>query len=239
MILMLTCIIIVALARSPEFSLLAPFLVEGNMHNGYVGAYGHGIILLLGLKYFADLADVCALRTRIVADCHASARCHEISATAEYLLRLPFQRPIEAKSPQGIKWWARTLTDLRKCVLPLLPGLIVVISYTAIMWWYFSYFDPHNRAHNVQQLITGWDEAEGVRHWDGFKAQWPVRRGDSEVWINAPLQTWLGLLGWGVLAAVFLRHVWIVFYANSYYRSDFQGGWLTSHKQIGTGEEAK
>jgi hypothetical protein len=168
--------LLLALARSPDFELKDPLnLVEGKLHNGYVAAYGHFIILIVTGMYWGALASCAQLHSAVRWDLRDAKR-DGFQDTESYLMRPPFcLRP--SKERPYLAWLS--------ALSPLLIGAV----FYAVFYWDYLYFHAANRKeHGLNDLFLG------VPDQGGFHGHWN-RHMPSHPWINAPEQTWLGLLG--------------------------------------------
>jgi len=179
--------LLLALARSPDFHLKDPLsLIEGNLDNGYVAAYGHFIILIVASMYWGSLASCAKLHAAARWDLRKSSIEGDFQRTERYLMRPPF-----CLSPFNERPYLAWL-----CALS--PLIIATIFYGVFLWDYFYFHAEMRDADRLHDLLIG---VPGQR---GFHGIWH-RGTPSHPWINAPEQTWLGILGFLLL----------VFYAAS------------------------
>src|ERR1700676_413560 len=63
-----TSVVLLAIACSSDFQFKGLLGIEGEIHNGYIAAYGQFILLALGAVYSWRFADCLALRQNVLAD---------------------------------------------------------------------------------------------------------------------------------------------------------------------------
>jgi hypothetical protein len=181
--------ILLALSRSPDFQLEDVFgLVRPGFHNGYVGAYGHFVVLSLATWYFAAWMTSRQLHQAVESDLLGSATNGKLSQTEHFLLRPPF-------------WFGKRESKRTfKYILSGLPLLTAALVYFVFLWNYFQFHAENREESGLHDLFLG---APGQ---GGFHGAWN-RVMPSQPWINAPWQTWISIAG----AAVMLVEIWLTY----------------------------
>lgn len=178
---------LLALARSPEFKLDDFFgLVDGSFHNGYVGAYGHFIVLVLAGVYWAGLVSCASLYAVVRGDLPDEQIHGHRRLTEAYLLRPPFSVRRATSWRDPARWQT------------MVPLFVAAVVYGILLFDYFGFHAPNRLDERFHDLLWGLNDQ------GHFKAQWKWGM-PSNPTINAPLQTWAGLLG-AVLLAFFFGH---------------------------------
>jgi hypothetical protein len=175
--------LLLALVRSPDFQFKEPLsLIEGKLDSGYLAAYGHFVILIVASMYWSSLASCTKLHSAVRWDLRKSVVDGDVQRTESYLMRPPFCLSPFEKRPY-LAWLSA-----------LSPLIIATIFYSVFLWDYF-YFHAENRGSQAERFH---DLLLGAPDQRGFHGYW-YRGTSSHPWINAPEQTWLGILGLFIL----------------------------------------
>jgi len=167
--------ILLALSRSREFKLKDPTgLIEDSIHNGYIAAYGHFIILMLCGYYWISAMACARMREVVIDDGPKKEPADKATRTELYLLRPPFS----SASPHTQGKCSRATS--------LVPLIVGASAYVVFLYYYFGFRADGRDDFRWRDLLLG---APG-----GFKAHWD-HQNPKTLWINAPEQTWLGLAG--------------------------------------------
>jgi len=173
--------VLFAPARSPDFKFndIVGF-VEGSFHDGYIGAFGHFLIVVMAWMYWAAFAACARLYNAVRCDLRKRNIQAEPHETEEYLLRPPLcsRHPME----HGCLAW----------LAPLSPPLVPLVVYLVFLWNYFQFYAEGRYEQRLADLLLGKSDQLG------FHAVWD-RAMPTMPWINAPWQTWLGMAGVPVL----------------------------------------
>jgi hypothetical protein len=193
-LLVATCAVFWAIARSPDFQFEGLLGIKGEIHNGYIAACGHFILLALAAIYSWRLSECLGLRRAVLDDVGTSpvsqsSGCH----TERFLMRLPYEPDL----PIILGRWPRLKRAVEMAkplttLAPVLPLLVAVVVYIVFMVGYFEFYRPDHRAERFADLLFGYGK-NGM-----FQAKWDLRMGkniDTTICINAPWQTWIGLIG--------------------------------------------
>jgi hypothetical protein len=173
--LLILSVFLPALSRSPDFQLgdAVLRLVKGPLDSGYVTAYGHFIVLAVAYSYASAVCNCARLQSAVRRDI-GEPEADESMATERYLLRPPFC----AEATRYAK---------PACLGPLFPLVAASLAYAFMLGGYFQFYKEGRKDDRWHDLFFGSPDQGGFHG----KLDLGV---PSQPWINAPWQTYFGIL---------------------------------------------
>ena len=173
--------VLLTLAGRPDFQLRDVFgLVDREFHNGYVGRYGHFIVLILATWYFTASISSWQLREAVKSDLQSDGVANPLSQTEHFFWRhFWFGNRISHRVLKGMF-----------CGFPLSVACVIYFVY---LWNYFHFHEPQRTDNGLHDLLLG------VPDQGGFHGVWNRGMKGDAPWINASWQTWISIAGGIVL----------------------------------------
>lgn len=171
-------LVLLGIATSKEMKLAGFNIADGGLHNGYVAAFGGGIVALAFARFYLPFREAKVLRNLLAED----PKLKEVvdSPTGRFHLRAPFS--VDA------------LPTITQKFMMLAPFLLFALIQTLFTIWLFFFFTAGGKP------VSWWDLL--LLDWDGFNANWKFQQ--SAVYLNTPFHTWIQL----ALNAWMVRVTW-------------------------------
>ncbi|TWT63389.1 hypothetical protein Pan54_41420 [Rubinisphaera italica] len=224
-----TAVILLGISRSKQFKLKELFgLIDGDIHRGYVVAYGCIAIGMIIFGVHMRLRELLDFRESILEDLGCSDNSVHLSnavASVEYMLRLPFRLPDTNYKYSSVTKSYCWLSDL----MAYFPLLLISAAYVISFCYYFGLRHENSEEINIGYLMWGHDNLRG------FNAYLDIVDGEKHIFfLNAPVQTWINIIGFIYVLYVICWWSVKVFWKGSPYRTHTSPGWL-SKKTISAG----
>jgi len=181
----LVTVILLALSKSPDFTLKDLFgLVSGEIHNGYIAAYGSLAVALIIIRLHLLLRESLIYRELLNQDLkgRSPAGPPDFPRTSAQLLRPPFWLT-SARGELPISKWSRW----SRRVAAVMPLCLLTVACGLFTYFYFGFARASSPETKYHDLLLG------PGHWKGFPATWTLMGIRKEVFLNAPYHTWVAI----------------------------------------------